>query len=118
MCIAAVCGRAQVSAEVADTVTNTCVRRAVGGKTDSPFDADPLLAAIVVLCFKPLPSISRSRDRQTKPNQSHLSLPFYRYAASWLIRSSPEALFSFLQTTSSSVDTRYPYSSNAGSSAP
>jgi U3 small nucleolar RNA-associated protein 10 len=59
MCIAAVCGRAQVSAEVADTVTNTCVRRAVGGKTDSPFDADPLLAAIVVLCFKPLPSISR-----------------------------------------------------------
>jgi hypothetical protein len=61
MCVASVCGRAQVSSEVADTVTNTCVRRAVGGKTDSPFDADPLLAAIVVLCFKPLQSISRSR---------------------------------------------------------
>jgi U3 small nucleolar RNA-associated protein 10 len=59
MCVAAVCGRARVSAEVADTVTNTCVRRAVGGKTDSPFDSDPLLAAIVVLCFKPLESISR-----------------------------------------------------------
>jgi U3 small nucleolar RNA-associated protein 10 len=59
MCIAAVCGRAQVSSDVADAVTNTCLRRAVGGKTDSPFDSEPLLAAIVVLCFKPLPSISR-----------------------------------------------------------
>ncbi len=112
MCIAAVCGRAQVSAEVADTVTNTCVRRAVGGKTDSPFDADPLLAAIVVLCFKPLPSISRSRApcKPTAPSPLIAPSSPLRYAASWLTRSSPDALFSFLQVTSSSVDTRYPTS--------